>query len=99
MTENFTILDTSTYRVYGDRHIPTEIPSVPWEHVNTIGLSWGRNKYQEEKDYKGGIELYELYKKVRSLNGKFLLNIGPNPDGTLDLYELKSLIDFSTLAF
>lgn len=95
--ENINFLGESTYRSYGDREIPVETPTIPWEHINTIGYSWGRNKQQLKKHYKSGEELYELYKKVSLLKGNFLLNLGPNSDGTLDENEVESLIEFGKI--
>lgn len=85
----------SIIKVFEDRYIPVIKPVDQWEHINTIGISWGHNKQQEEKDYKSGKELYDLYKKVIGMNGKFLLNIGPDRDGNIDKNELKSLNEFS----
>jgi len=90
-------LDLATYRVYEDRHIPTKKPSKTWEHINTIGLSWGYNKQQKESDYKTGKQLYQLYQQVKKLGGNFLINIGPNDQGEIDENELKSLNEFSTI--
>lgn len=90
-------LGEASFRVYGDREIPSQKPLVPWEHINTIGLSWGRNVAQEEKDYKKPTDLLGLYNKVKSLGGKFLLNLGPDYDGSFDQKEVDSLRGFSQL--
>lgn len=82
------------YRVYADRYIPIKKPTVPWTHINTISLSWGRNKQQKDKDYKTVKELTELYTRVRKLVGSFLINIGPNADGSLDPIEEERLLGF-----
>ncbi len=68
-----------------------------YQHVNTIGLSWGRNNEQKEKDYKTGEELYQLYKKVRKFDGSLCLNLGPNSDGSFDKNEVNSLLNFYSL--
>jgi alpha-L-fucosidase len=90
-------LGKATYRVYDDRAIPSSIPTVPWEHVNTIGLSWGRNRQQTERDYKSPQELLQLYRRVTNLNGGFLINVGPNADGTLCETERDRLLAFGRL--
>lgn len=95
--EDMNFLGDATYRSYGDREIPSDKPEVAWEHINTIGYSWGRNKQQEEKHYKTSRQLKELYDKVTALNGRFLLNMGPNSDGTLDEKEVESLKGFGKL--
>jgi alpha-L-fucosidase len=89
---------SSTYRVYADRAIPAAKPHVKWEHVNTIGLSWGRNREQVEADYKPAQELVALKKRVATLGGRFLLNVGPNADGTLCPQEIDRLHQMATLA-
>jgi alpha-L-fucosidase len=88
---NVNSLGSATYRVYGDREIPKEKPLVPWEHINTIGYSWGRNHDQQSHHYKTGSHLYDLYQSVCQKGGRLLLNLGPNSDGTLDRYEVESL--------
>ncbi len=90
-------LGPSTYRVYDDRALPTVQPAVPWEHVNTIGLSWGRNKQQTDAHYKSGQELMRLYTRVTSLNGRFCLNVGPDADGQISTQELSRLRAFAQL--
>ncbi len=90
-------LGRSTYRVYSDREIPTETPSVDWEHVNTIGLSWGRNRVQTDSDYKPAAEIYRLYQTVMEKRGRFMINVGPDFDGTVCDEELQRLRDFGKL--
>ena len=88
-------LGNSTYRVYGDREIPSVQPLVKWEHVNTIGLSWGYNKEQTAFDYKSADQLYAIYRKVIDKAGRFLINIGPKADGTLDDTEVEIIKEFA----
>lgn len=90
-------LGMSTYRTYNDREIPNENPEVPWEHINTIGLSWGINKQQTNKHFKSGSELFELYKKVKNKGGNFLINMGPDCDGTLQIEEKNALLEFKKI--
>ena len=88
--------DVASFYVGPDRFLPSQQMS-NWQHINTIGLSWGYNKEQEECDYKSGRQLFELFRNVVCLGGNFLLNIGPKHDGSLDPYELRSLNDLSLL--
>jgi alpha-L-fucosidase len=92
-----TLPPESTYRVYADRAIPAERPTVPWEHVNTIGLSWGYNYQQDEEHYKSPQRLIELYRDVLRLGGRLLINLGPAADGSFDPFELNSLLTFGRL--
>jgi alpha-L-fucosidase len=84
------------WNVIKDRYIP-EKRMENWQHVNTIGLSWGYNRDQEKDDFKTGLDLYNLLIKVMNLGGTFLLNLGPKHDGSLDVREVESLIAFSEL--
>lgn len=88
--------DVASFYCGSDRFLPSQ-PISNWQHINTIGLSWGYNKEQEEVDYKSGRQLFELFRNVVSLGGNFLLNIGPKHDGELDPRELRSLNEFSEL--
>lgn len=85
-----------TYYNFSDRFIPTTKPNVVWEHINTIGLSWGLNRFQamEPDVYKTGTQLLTLYNTVHSLGGRLLLNLGPDYIGNLDPYEVTALRDF-----
>uniref|UniRef100_A0A6C0BC88 alpha-L-fucosidase n=1 Tax=viral metagenome TaxID=1070528 RepID=A0A6C0BC88_9ZZZZ len=90
--------ELSSYKVGGlDKSTNRSFPSQythNWQHINTIGLSWGYNSMQEPKDYKNGLELMKLYQKTVSLGGNLLLNIGPKHDGSLDENELLSIQQF-----
>jgi alpha-L-fucosidase len=79
------------YRVFSDRFIPNEQLDIQWQHVNTIGYSWGFNKQQKEEDYKNGNQIYSLYKKVLDLNGEFLINIGPDNNGDIIENEIQAI--------
>jgi alpha-L-fucosidase len=79
------------YRVFSDRYIPKEKLDTKWQHVNTIGYSWGYNKQQSNKDYKTGEQIYVLYKKVKDLGGDFLINIGPDENGDIIENEMKAI--------
>jgi alpha-L-fucosidase len=65
------------------RYIPSEKLNIKWQHVNTIGYSWGHNKMQVSTDYKSGNQIYLLYLKVTDLGGDLLLNIGPTINGDI----------------
>lgn len=71
--------------------------TIPWQHINTIGLSWGYNRDQEKTDFKTALDLYEMISTVIKMGGNILLNIGPKHDGTLDHNEEKILNDLSAL--
>ena len=52
-----------------------------WQTDTTIEIGWFRNKYLPKKPWK--MVISELVKVV-AYNGNMLLNVGPNPDGSLD---------------
>jgi alpha-L-fucosidase len=91
-------LGKATYRVYGDRGMPSETPEVDWEFIGTIGSSWGINHQTPVEDYKSGKQLLALYQRVTELNGRFLINLGPDSDGSLLEAEVNSLLDFGRRA-
>jgi len=88
----------ATYRVFEDRYIPDEpIHTTPWQHINTIGLSWGYNQDQQTQDYKSGSEIKDIIHKVHALGGTSLFNLGPNGNGDLDKHEYKSMTQLKQL--
>lgn len=85
--------DYCTYKVKNDRYFPDKYNNNKnWQHVTTIGYSWGYNKFDQ---YKDGKELYKIYLQVKNLNGSFLLNIGPQQDFSISKGELISINEFS----
>jgi len=82
------------------KSVPKTRKQPRWEHINTIGLSWGYNRAQEAKHYKTRTQLSELSKRVRthpSKCGRFLLNLGPDADGKLDPRELTALSELASI--
>jgi alpha-L-fucosidase len=63
-----------------------------WESIQTIGLSWGYNRDQQKEDYKTYKQIKKLEKKVSTLGGRFLVNLGPRPDGSLVKDEVDALL-------
>jgi alpha-L-fucosidase len=88
-------LGRASYLVGLDRSIPLKQPRTRWEHINSIGLSWANNIAQQLQDYKTPKQLADLYDKVMSMKGRFLLNMGPLADGTLCPIETNILLQFS----
>ena len=84
------------YRVFSDRYIPKEKLDIKWQHVNTIGYSWGYNKEQTKKDYKSGEQIYELYNEIIGLGGELLINIGPDSNGNIIQNEVEAIEHLST---
>lgn len=89
-------VNLASYYVGPDRNIP-QTPMTNWQHITTIGLSWGYNREQQVKDYKTGKQIYDTLNYVANNGGYLLLNIGPKHDGILDQNEVNSLKEFSNL--
>ena len=88
--------DIASYRVFSDRYIPTTpLDNVKWQHINTIGYSWGYNKMQKPSDYKSKHDILKLYKHVTQLGGQFLINIGPNENAEIVKEELEGLDSYA----
>ena len=83
-------LGMSSYRVYEDRKILNRNPGVPFSSIQTIGNSWGANKYSNR--YKTGEELYQMYVTTHRAGGNFCINFGPDEHGQLDIQEMLSAI-------
>jgi alpha-L-fucosidase len=82
----------SSYRVFSDRFIPdNHMGDIKWQHVNTIGYSWGYNKEQKKNHYKSKEEICALYEHIKELGGMFLINLGPDIEGNIISEELDSI--------
>ncbi|MGI9071596.1 MAG: alpha-L-fucosidase [Bryobacteraceae bacterium] len=64
---------------------PGEVPPAEdfrlWETCMTINHTWAYNK--NDRDFKSAKDLVRTLIKVASRGGNFLLNVGPQPDGTI----------------
>ena len=55
------------------------------------------NNCLAEGDYRTGEDLFEIYKRVKNMDGRLLLNLGLKEDGSFDNNEIKSLNNFIDL--
>ncbi len=64
---------------------PGEVPRADdfrlWETCMTINTTWAYNK--NDRDFKSAKDLIRTLVEVASRGGNFLLNVGPQPDGTI----------------
>ena len=70
-----------------------ETPDVPlprpWEACYTMGTDWG---YKPTNDpHKTGTEIINKLIEIRAKGGNFLLNVGPKPDGELQIEQVALL--------
>ncbi|MGL1885123.1 MAG: alpha-L-fucosidase [Reichenbachiella sp.] len=64
----------------------------PWEENRGIGMSFGVNRIENIDDYRTEKELIFMLVDLVSRGGNLLLNIGPNPDGTIPVIMQERLI-------
>ena len=70
---------TSEYQHMGD----SEEGGIPWENCRGVGLSFGYNRAEGDRQYLGGAQAVRHLVDVVSRGGRLLLNVGPRADGTI----------------
>lgn len=61
----------------------------PWEACYTMGTDW---QYKPTNDpHKSGTEIIKMLIEIRAKGGNFLLNIGPKPDGEIQIEQEERL--------
>lgn len=57
----------------------------PWEACYTMGTDWG---YKPTNDpHKSGTRIIDMLVEIRAKGGNFLLNVGPKPDGEIQVEQ------------
>ena len=73
-----------------ERKLPTTAPKTDWETCMTIPpLTWGYHR--DPGPMKSPREIVEMLVRCASMNGNFLLNLGPKPDGTIRSEETERM--------
>jgi alpha-L-fucosidase len=73
-----------------EQEIPAQgLPGTDWESCMTMNAHWGWNK--SDKKWKSTEELVRKLIDISSKGGNFLLNIGPQPDGSFPIEALQRL--------
>jgi alpha-L-fucosidase len=68
-----------------EQQIPGKIPERPWEACFTMGTDW---QYKPTNDpHKNGTTLIKMLVETRSKGGNLLLNVGPMPDGKIQIEQ------------
>lgn len=75
------------FRTLGDNQLGTEKLDYPWQTPATVAHSWGY--FAHETQWKSTTTLLRNLIDNVSLNGNFMLNIGPRANGTLP-YEVEN---------
>lgn len=73
-----------------EQTIPTKALSRPWETCQTMNDAWGYDK-SREKNYRSTKYIIRELVDVASMEGNYLLNVGPKGDGTLTAGSKKIL--------
>jgi len=69
----------------------------PWEACYTMGTDWG---YKPTNDpHKTGTEVIDMLIEIRAKGGNFLLNVGPKPDGEIQIEQEAILQEVSLWNF
>lgn len=71
------------YAIPGDNRIPSKEDkiAIPWEAIGTFNHSWGFKSY--DHDWKSVDELLFWLLEIVSKGGNYMLNIGPDAQGTV----------------
>ncbi len=63
----------------------------PWENCRGVGLSFGYNQVEDERQYLTGAQVVRHVVDAVSQGGRVLLNVGPRADGTLHELQVAAL--------
>ena len=68
-----------------EQNTPNEPLPRPWEACYTMGTDWG---YKPNNDpHKTGTQVIDMLIEIRSKGGNFLMNIGPKPNGEIQIEQ------------
>ncbi|MFZ2653780.1 MAG: alpha-L-fucosidase [Victivallales bacterium] len=78
------------YESWPDNRYPEHHTEGLWECCLTMNNTWGYSKY--DTDFKKPGEIKRVLKKVNTLGGNLLLNVGPTGEGTFPPQAVETLI-------
>ena len=68
-----------------EQNTPNEPLPRPWEACYTMGTDWG---YKPTNDpHKTGTQVIDMLIEIRAKGGNFLLNVGPKPNGEIQIEQ------------
>lgn len=68
-----------------EQNLPDRPMPGPWEACFTMGTDW---QYKPTNDpHKTGTEIINMLIEIRAKGGNFLLNVGPKPDGEIQIEQ------------
>jgi alpha-L-fucosidase len=68
-----------------EQNTPDEPLPRPWEACYTMGTDWG---YKPTNDpHKTGTQVINMLTEIRAKGGNFLLNVGPKPNGEIQMEQ------------
>jgi len=68
-----------------EQNTPNEPLPRPWEACYTMGTDWGFKPTNDP--HKSGTQVINMLTEIRAKGGNFLLNIGPDPYGEIQIEE------------
>ena len=74
-----------------EKFVPLKAMKTPWETCDNLtqGNGWGYNLPNGYDNYKTPQDVLFTFLEVLSRGGNYLINIGPNPNGTIPAEELE----------
>lgn len=79
------------FKTLGDNQIGSKKENFPWQSPATVAHSWGFNSYDTE--WKSTTTLLKSLINNVSLNGNFMLNIGPRANGNVPFEISQRMIE------
>jgi alpha-L-fucosidase len=77
------------YQSRGDNEIPTKMPDGPWESAGTMNHTWGYKA--QDNDFKTVEALLRNLITIVSMNGNYILDVGPTGEGVIPASEIDRL--------